>query len=101
MMTSHVFATASIPSLNNCPDMIFIDGIENHPDNIVTIYNRWGDMVFQIQGYNNTSNVFNGTANQKTKTGANVLPQGTYFFNFTINEPHNFNSLKGFVVIKR
>ena len=89
------------PDGDGINDFWEIDGIENHPDNIVTIFNRWGDMVFQIQGYNNTSNVFNGTANQKTKTGAKILPEGTYFFNFTINEPHNFNSLQGFVVIKR
>ncbi len=78
-----------------------IEGIENHPNNIVSIYNRWGDMVFQVQGYNNTSTVFSGVANQKTKMGANILPEGTYFYKFTISEPHNFNTLKGYVVIKR
>jgi len=33
--------------------------------------------------------------------GADVLPEGTYFFQFTINGSHNFEKLQGFVVIKR
>jgi len=78
-----------------------IEGIEQNPDNIVTIYNRWGDMVFQIQGYNNASRVFRGIANKKTKIGANVLPDGTYFFNFSISGTHNFEKLQGYLVLKR
>ncbi|MCK0158081.1 gliding motility-associated C-terminal domain-containing protein, partial [Cellulophaga sp. F20128] len=78
-----------------------IEGIEDNPDNIVTIYNRWGDMVFQIQGYDNASRVFRGIANKKTKIGAKVLPEGTYFFNFSISSVHNFEKLQGFLVLKR
>ncbi|GAA4237345.1 hypothetical protein GCM10022291_23930 [Postechiella marina] len=89
------------PDGDGINDFWTIDGMENHPDNMVTIYNRWGDMVFQTQGYNNTTNVFKGIANKKTKMGAGVLPEGTYFFQFTINGAHNFDKLKGFVVIKR
>ena len=89
------------PDNDGINDFWKIEGIEIHTDNTVTIYNRWGDMVFQTQGYNNTTNVFKGIANKKTKMGANVLPEGTYFFQFTINGPHNFEKLQGFVVIKR
>ena len=78
-----------------------IDTIENYPDNTVTIYNRWGDMVFTIKGYNNTTRVFRGDANKKTKLGANKLPSGTYFFDIQINGNHNLKKTKGFVVLKR
>ncbi|MFD1062006.1 BspA family leucine-rich repeat surface protein [Winogradskyella litorisediminis] len=78
-----------------------ITGIEEHPQNKVMIYNRWGDLVFEIDNYNNTTNVFRGIANRKTKMGAGILPEGTYFFQFVINEPNNFETLKGYVVIKR
>ncbi|TDY63377.1 gliding motility-associated-like protein [Algibacter lectus] len=89
------------PDNDGINDFWNIEGIEMHPDNMVTIYNRWGDMVFQINGYNNTTHVFRGIANKKTKMGADVLPEGTYFFKFNISGPHNFDKLEGFVVIKR
>ncbi len=30
LMAMQLWATANVPSLNNCPDMIFIDGVENN-----------------------------------------------------------------------
>ncbi len=89
------------PNDDGINDYWHITGIENHPTNTVTIYNRWGDMVFEIQNYDNTSNVFRGIANRKTKMGANTLPSGTYFYTLGLTEAHNFKSLQGFVVIKR
>ncbi|MDB4292675.1 BspA family leucine-rich repeat surface protein [Maribacter sp.] len=78
-----------------------IDSIEYYPDNTVTIYNRWGDIVYQIQGYDNASNVFTGEANRMTKMGAGDLPPGTYFFNIQVPENHILKKLQGFVVLKR
>ena len=78
-----------------------IDNIENYPDNTVTIYNRWGDIVFSVKGYNNTSRAFRGNANRKTNMGADKLPSGTYFFLIEINGSHNLKKTKGFVVLKR
>ena len=78
-----------------------IKGIENSPDNIVNIYNRWGDLVFTIANYDNQSNVFRGEANKLLKSGAGTLPNGTYFFDIQITGTHNLKKLKGFVVLKR
>ncbi|TSE04664.1 BspA family leucine-rich repeat surface protein [Aquimarina algiphila] len=78
-----------------------IDGIENYPDNTVSIYNRWGDMVFKISGYNNTSRVFRGDANRLTNLGGGQLPEGTYFFNINIPQSNTLKKLKGFLVLKR
>lgn len=82
-------------------DFWVIDGILESPDNTVSIYNRWGDMVFQVQGYDNAANAFDGTANKKTNMGANQLPSGTYFFNIEVTGPHNLKKLQGYLVIKR
>jgi gliding motility-associated-like protein len=104
------FTTETLPDLtqygfspngDNVNDYWVIDGIEDSPDNTVSIYNRWGDMVFQVQGYNNGSNAFDGTANEKTKMGANELPSGTYFFNIEVSGEHNLKKLQGYLVIKR
>jgi len=78
-----------------------IEGIEQYPDNTVVIYNRWGDMVFQINGYDNNSNVFRGEANQLTGFGAGQLPEGTYFFQLILPEDNNLKQTKGFLVLKR
>ncbi len=89
------------PNGDGINDYWTIDGIEDSPNNIVSIYNRWGDMVFQVQGYDNRANAFDGTANEKTKMGANELPSGTYFFNIEVTGEHNLKKLQGYLVIKR
>lgn len=78
-----------------------IDGIENHPDNTVFIYNRWGDLVFQVQGYDNVSKVFRGEANKLTRLGAGQLPAGTYFFRIQVSGEPNFKNLNGYLVLRR
>lgn len=53
-----------------------IENIDKFPDNEVIVYNRWGNLVFQATGYNNTwDGRYRGTS----------LPDGTYFYMITIN----------------
>ncbi|MFP2996988.1 BspA family leucine-rich repeat surface protein [Spongiivirga sp. MCCC 1A20706] len=89
------------PDGDGINDFWNIDGIEQYPDNTVEIYNRWNDLVFQIKNYDNSRNVFRGTANKATSLGASDLPEGTYFFNITINEGGATQTKTGFVVLKR
>lgn len=53
----------------------YIDILPETQNNNVTIFNRWGDMVFEIADYNNDDRVFTGL-NQNGKE----LPSGTYFY---------------------
>jgi len=46
------------------------EGLENYPDNIVEVYNRWGVKVFETIGYDNNKNVFTGEG----------LEDGAYFY---------------------
>jgi len=78
-----------------------IENIEYYPENVVMIYNRWGDAVFRVDNYDNGQNVFRGEANMKTKMGAGTLPAGTYFFNIQIEGETILKKTKGYVVIKR
>lgn len=78
-----------------------IEHIEYYPENVVSIYNRWGDMVFLIKNYDNASNVFSGIANMSTKLGADQLPTGTYFFNIEIDGETILRKTQGFLVLKR
>ncbi|MFV5689567.1 gliding motility-associated C-terminal domain-containing protein, partial [Flavobacterium sp. ZT3R25] len=58
-----------------------IDDVLCYPDNTVEIYNRWGVLVFETKGYNNTSNVFKGISEGRTTISQfSGLPSGTYFY---------------------
>ena len=71
-----------------------VDVIEETRDNKVTIYNRWGGVVFETTNYNNTTNAFRGLS----KSGGE-LPSGTYFYKIEFTGDRN--SLTGFVAIRR
>jgi gliding motility-associated-like protein len=52
-----------------------------YPTNTVEIYNRWGVLVFETTGYNNTTRVFNGISQgRSTISQSSGLPTGTYFY---------------------
>jgi len=56
-----------------------ISNITSYPNNKVSIFNRWGDKVFEMTGYDNDNaqKVFAGNSNVG---GNNELPAGTYFY---------------------
>ena len=62
-------------------DYFHIVGIENYPDNQVTIYNRNGEKVFTISHYDNRQRVFKGIVEGNVSLpNAAHLPQDTYFY---------------------
>ncbi|WP_047790799.1 gliding motility-associated C-terminal domain-containing protein [Tenacibaculum mesophilum] len=89
------------PNGDGVNDFWEIKGIEEHPNNIVTVFNRWGDMVFQMKEYDNQFNVFRGVANKLTGMGGDKLPAGTYFFSIKISTEGKSKETKGFLVLKR
>src|SRR5690606_21356693 len=89
------------PNGDGINDFWKIDGITRYPDNVVSVYNRWGDMVFQVQQYDNQSRVFTGIANRITKFGAGILPSGTYFFIVQYRDQQELKKVEGFLVLKR
>ena len=62
-------------------DYFHIVGIENYPDNQVTIYNRNGEKVFTISHYDNRQKVFKGIVEGEVSlSNTAYLPQDTYFY---------------------
>lgn len=61
-------------------DFFHINCIENFPDNVVKIFNRAGTLVFEAEGYDNTSTYFDGKSNKGIAVMGNNLPDGTYFY---------------------
>ena len=74
------------PDGDGLNDTWIIENIENFSSNTVTIFNRWGNKIWDTKDYNNSTNVWNG----KTQSGATVT-SGTYFY---VIELENGNGVK-------
>lgn len=72
----------------------YIDLIPETQNNKVTIYNRWGSKVFEVENYNNDDRVFKGL-----NDNGNELPSGTYFYKIFF--PSTSKSETGYLVLKR
>jgi gliding motility-associated-like protein len=64
------------PNGDGTNDTFYIEGVTFYPDNRLTIYNRWGNIVYQKNGYQNE---WDGYSN-RSKIGNASLPVGTYFY---------------------
>jgi gliding motility-associated-like protein len=85
------------PNNDGSNDQFFIQYIELFPDtenNHVTIYNRWGDVVFEISDYNNTDRVFKGQSDN-----GKDLPSGTYFYKLEFKSGRPLKT--GYLSLKR
>lgn len=77
------------PNGDNVNDFFTIRGIERHPSNKVRVFNRWGNLVFESENYqNNWDGNWDGTR----------LTQGTYFYLVELNDASN-TKLSGAVFI--
>ncbi len=74
-------------------DRWIIDGIDHFPDNSVTIFNRWGDKIYDYDRYDNETVVWKGTDRQ-----GHLVPDGTYYYILTIKDGGSWN---GWVFIRR
>jgi gliding motility-associated-like protein len=85
------------PNGDSKNEILLLQSIEVLPDaanNRVTIFNRWGDVVFETKNYNNTDRVFNGTG----KNG-NELPSGTYYYKIEFSRGRKTQT--GYLSLKR
>jgi gliding motility-associated-like protein len=84
-------------------DVFIIRGIENYPNNSVTIFNRYGVEVYQIEGYGQNDNFFNGYSDgRSTVRRKDALPEGTYFYILRyVNKSNEEKQRSGYLFIKR
>jgi gliding motility-associated-like protein len=86
------------PDGDGINDQWQIDGIEKYPNNTITIFNQWGDVVYKVSGYDNQNVAWKG----ETKGGSvhlnKEVPNGTYFYIIDIS---GAKPTSGFIVIKR
>lgn len=72
----------------------FVIDMLNDVKGSLKVWNRWGDMVFEADDYQND---WDGRCGTPSCMGKGVVPEGTYFYELTIKE-FKFN---GYTVIKR
>ena len=92
------------PNGDGLNDFFEIRGIADYPNNNVKIYNRWGVLVFETDGYNESDNVFRGVSNGRaTINQGRELPTGTYYYilTFGAETPEGRSSYNGYLYINR
>ncbi|MBY0432958.1 MAG: gliding motility-associated C-terminal domain-containing protein, partial [Cyclobacteriaceae bacterium] len=72
----------------------YVDLIPETQNNKVTIFNRWGDIVFETDNYDNDGRAFRGL-----NTSGNELPNGTYFYRIEFATGRETKT--GFLALKR
>ena len=78
------------PNDDSSNDFLFIDGIECYPNNSIEIYNRWGILVYEETGYNNSLKSFKGVSEGRNTVNRNeLLPDGTYFYILKYTDEEN------------
>jgi gliding motility-associated-like protein len=83
------------PNNDGLNDFLRIRNIEKFPSNKVSLFNRWGDKIFELSGYDNDQRVFRG----KTNIGGekDVFP-GTYFYVIELGD--GSPSVNGYLSLK-
>ena len=91
------------PNGDGFNDYFQIDGIDQFSNNNIKIFNRWGILIFETNGYNESSNVFKGESNARaTIEGDRDVPTGTYFYIITFPDVNpGKDSYSGFLYINR
>ncbi|WP_162623380.1 gliding motility-associated C-terminal domain-containing protein, partial [Confluentibacter sediminis] len=87
---SLVPAEAFTPDGNGINDTWVIPGINNYPNSLVKVYNRWGHEVYAAKGYRND---WDGTY----KSNSEKLPPGSYLY--VIDLGNGMALLKGWIFI--
>jgi gliding motility-associated-like protein len=71
-----------------------IEILDETKNNKVSVYNRWGDVVWETENYDNKDRVFKGL----NKSG-NELPSGTYFYKIEFTSGRK--TLNGYLAVKK
>lgn len=87
------------PNGDEIGDTLVFEELEEYPLSNLVIFNRWGNIVFQRENYENDfEGISDGRATiQKQKK----LPVGTYFYVLTFGETALSQTKKGWVYINR
>ena len=84
------------PNGDGINDYFVIEDIGRYPENVIFIYNRWGNLVYKKKSYDNT---WNGRSNTGAVRFGEELPEGTYFYILDLG--NSGKPIQGFIVLRR
>ena len=87
------------PNGDGINDTWIIQGITRFPNNEVQIFNRWGNLIFKVSGYDNTVKVWKGESSEGLVFGNNETPDGAYFYVIDLGD--GSERISGYVVVRR
>jgi gliding motility-associated-like protein len=67
------------PNNDGMNDKFVIDNIESYPNNKLSIFNRWGNIVFEKSPYT-AENAWDGTTDTGAVSFGDMVPEGTYYY---------------------
>ncbi|MEX2588868.1 MAG: gliding motility-associated C-terminal domain-containing protein [Chitinophagales bacterium] len=79
------------PNGDGVYDFFTVEGIRNFPENKLLIFSRWGDVIFEKNGYNNDWDGGRGFSEE--------VPEGVYYYQLDLND--GSDPLKGYLYLKR
>lgn len=85
------------PDGDGINDFFVIRGIEKIPNNNLKIFNRWGTLVYERDGYQNN---WDGTSESRYNIEGNELPSGTYYYVLDSRDPA-YGVFTGYVYVNR
>ena len=87
------------PNADGENDYFVIENLERYAYTQLEVFNRWGSIVYQVEGYEND---WNGIANMGSPVGNDVLPVGTYYYILNFGkDKERVKTKTGFVYILR
>ncbi|MFD2040781.1 gliding motility-associated C-terminal domain-containing protein, partial [Flavobacterium artemisiae] len=88
------------PNGDGMNDTFVIEGIDCFPNNTVSIYNRYGVLIYEKKGYDNVTNPFEGFSDGRaTVLKGDKLPTGTYFYILEYEDNGRHGKKSGYLYI--
>ncbi len=80
-------------------DILFIDGIERYPNNVLRIFNKWGDLIYEIDAYSSEDldKAWYGQNNVNALSGEPI--SGTYYYVIDLNDDKGL-TFSGFIELR-
>jgi gliding motility-associated-like protein len=91
-----IIPEAFSPNGDGVNDNLVILGLDDYPNNSLSIFNRYGHKVFEANNYQND---WDGTSESGLTIGSGVLPKGTYFYILDLGNGEKI--IKGFFYLNK
>lgn len=84
------------PNFDGKNDKLYINGIFDYKESVLTIFNRWGSKVFEATNYQNDWDGYNQFG---VELDTSELPVGTYFYTLDLKDGSDL--MKGYIYLSR